>query len=137
MKLVRLFLGWLGLSPSCRHCHRRLDSRLSGPFHGGMSDVGTAYCRQCGRSLHFSFYSERYTERFQSSPWSLNAEEKLQLDNMFVPCPCGGQFSVDAAPRCPFCGNSLAYLVHGPSMYLKVSPFLYEERGDTVWSAKE
>jgi hypothetical protein len=120
----------------CPHCGMNLRDHVAGPFHGGLSNVATAYCEKCGRSLHFSSYSERFRRLTPHEPWNLSDGQKRLIEGALAHRDCGGSFRFDASPRCPGCAQPLTLIGPGSTMYVRIEPSLDEQRGAQIWSAQ-
>jgi len=44
-------------------------------------------------------------------PWMLDANERQKVEAAVKPCPAGGRFAFENPPLCPFCRESVAFLV--------------------------
>jgi hypothetical protein len=84
---------------ACEKCGCWSTYRL---LHTGFSDSAYAYCRDCGMTAVLNAY--RAVQRPVRVPWF--AEVSSEAAAYLLPCPCGGEFANDRAPRCPSCKTS-------------------------------
>ena len=67
-------------------------------IHNGFNDSAYAYCDECGMTALIDDFGGRTPEGMP--PYrAITALGEASL----APCPCGGSFRADAAPRCPGC----------------------------------
>ena len=89
-------------SGTCQHCAATFAYDL---LHCGFSELAYAYCEGCGMTALFDGWSP------QVPPTALVAWHQAigpELEPLLEPCPCGGRFRANAAPRCPSCGEALS-----------------------------
>lgn len=85
---------------TCEHCSRAFSYGL---IHNGFNDTAFAYCDSCGRTAFFSAWSKKPKEAiFPQGPLPSH------LEQLVIPCECGGHFRATAAPRCPHCHQPLS-----------------------------
>jgi len=53
-------------------------------------------------------------------PWMLDADEQRRVEEALKPCPHGGHFAFANPPLCPFCHESVAFLVPSRVYYIVV-----------------
>ena len=104
----------------CLCCHGKIELAQKYVYHAGFSNVGVAYCAQCGRTLTFSTFDKVYRSIVPDKhPWSLTTEEQRRVDSRLKPCKCGGRFSLREHPRCPYCWCNLSELLGGDICYVR------------------
>ena len=88
---------------ACEDCHKRFEYTL---IHNGVNSSSYAYCERCGTVAILDLSDSRFpVESLKKSAYQVIApgvEEHLK------PCSCGGKFSAQSAPHCPFCQQPLS-----------------------------
>jgi len=84
---------------ACEKCGHSSAYRM---LHAGFSDSAYAYCRECGMTAVLSAYGAVQPPVRVSWFEVVSSEAASYL----LPCPCGGEFVHDGAPRCPSCKTS-------------------------------
>lgn len=96
---------------TCKSCNNELTGEV---YHLGFSDLQALYCSTCPRVLllhdhdfiagngitfpsdsEFQFFNRHYLPYYR------------KVENLFLPCDCGGQFGFLNPPRCPHCNGLL------------------------------
>ena len=89
-------------SGTCEHCAATFAYDL---FHCGFSELAYAYCDRCGQTALLDGWSPMVPPEARAT-W--HQAISPGLEPLLAPCPCGGRFRADAAPRCPNCGQPLS-----------------------------
>jgi hypothetical protein len=84
----------------CEHCHRSFDYSL---IHNGFNDSAYAYCDACGCTAVISGWSPIP----EGAPIRVHQRIDSDVEQYLDQCACGGKFTADASPRCPFCRKVL------------------------------
>lgn len=111
-------------SLKCPHCQNTFNIRY---FHAGFSDIEFLYCNKCPNAVQISAYDDLHSYFYGkymglsfvvSGIISMVSGGEVAFGNCFKfqketemalkPCPCGGNFSYKAKPRCPCCLNSIS-----------------------------
>ncbi len=106
----------------CYHCHTSFTYHFA---HSGFGDEDFFYCDQCGAVAIVDWYSKQYRPFYEKyihknsyeaqKPESLAKFSKdkhdmlIEISQHLATCPCGGKFTIDAAPRCPYCKKRLLW----------------------------
>jgi hypothetical protein len=80
----------------CESCGGSFAYRL---VHAGFNDSAYAYCGDCGMTAVLGAYNPVQPPVRVRWFEAISAEVEAYL----LPCPCGGAFVRNAAPRCPSC----------------------------------
>jgi len=88
---------------SCDQCESTFHYYL---IHNGFNDSYYAYCNRCGLTAILDLYSPSFAKLgIKGVPQGLISQE---FQPHLGPCECGGQFTIEAAPRCPRCDKGLS-----------------------------
>ena len=98
----------------CKKCKKTISTEgqvLPGypkEIHSGFANQGYLYCDVCPTLLVFSSFDETYrTLIHKKHPWMLTRDEQKIVEDHLIKCPCGGNFTFDAKPRCPYCNTEI------------------------------
>lgn len=100
----------------CPRCNKPIP--FKGVYHAGFGAEGFLYCDKDATVLTFSAHDEEFGRLVpDKAPWppcaggNLTPKEQRLIEQHLRPCPCGGRFSFQNKPLCPFCGSSIEKLV--------------------------
>ena len=93
---------------TCPHCGREFEYER---YHAGFSNEGYMYCDEDETVLTWDTYNPAYSRLTSKHPWTLNPEEQKRVEAAVKPCPYGGKFAFANPPLCPFCHESIVFLV--------------------------
>ena len=82
---------------NCGACGDEFTYRL---IHNGFNDSAFAYCDQCGATGFLSYWTAAPAD---SAKFKDHGSIPFEAEALLEPCPCGGEFKRNAAPRCPKC----------------------------------
>jgi hypothetical protein len=115
---------------TCLHCGREFSYER---FHAGFSNLGYMYCDEDETVITWSTYNPAYIQIIHDKhPWVLDRKEQQKVEASLKPCPYGGCFSFDNPPLCPFCHESVAFLVQGKEYFIVTGRRVDGDRED-VW----
>ena len=87
---------------TCEHCGSVFPYEI---VHNGFNDSTSAYCDRCGTTAVLNLVGLQ--KRLVVMP-KLVVPISAEIENLLLPCACGGQFRGDAPARCPTCGKALS-----------------------------
>jgi len=69
------------------------------------------YCDHDETVLTWHALGPAYRRVVAKLPWMLETDEQRRVEESLKPCPYGGHFAFANPPLCPFCHESVAFLV--------------------------
>ena len=124
-----------GFEGKCAACGHKTQFRVGGGFFFHL-----LHCDRCGKERSIAFdklrdVHERYVKGLRG-PWTvvtMDRDQEIQenapiqplshdeyhhaIEELVGKCPCGGQFSMTAPPRCPRCQSAEITQVPGLEMF--------------------
>jgi hypothetical protein len=117
----------------CPTCRKKIELEQRYFYHAGRSNQGLLYCDRDPTVLVFSTYDSRYVQIVgEVHPWMLDFDQKAEIEEHLVGCPCGGSFSFSNPPRCPYCGGSLQSALPSSMHYVIVGRLIDGDR-EPIW----
>ena len=101
----------------CPHCEREFEYER---YHSGFGDEGYMYCDRDETVLTWNALKPAYGAIVPKLPWMLDANEQRRVENGVKACPFGGHFAFANPPLCPYCYESIAFLVPDRIYYVVV-----------------
>ena len=99
----------------CKSCNAKIHGEI---FHLGFSEMQALYCSDCPRVLLLK--DQGILERAAISwpnlhagdtgwqPWDQHLLSTYrEIEQLFLPCSCGGAYRFMSSPRCPKCNDLL------------------------------
>jgi hypothetical protein len=86
---------------SCDRCKRSFEYEL---IHNGFNDSAYAYCDTCGCTAMISGWRPAP----EGTTLRVHQQISKDIEELLEPCRCGGHFTANASPRCPYCKSPLS-----------------------------
>ncbi len=91
------------------------------------------YCDKDETVITWGSYNPAYMRVIPDKhPWLLDVDEQQTVEAAVKQCPYGGRFSFDNPPLCPFCHESVAFLVPSREYFIVTGRRLDGDSED-VW----
>jgi hypothetical protein len=115
----------------CPHCGREFEYER---YHAGFSNEGHMYCDRDETVITWDAYSPAYSKLTSEHPWMLDSVDQGRVEQALKPCPNGGRFAFANPPLCPFCRESVAYLVPNGEYFI-VTGRRVDADAEDMWTA--
>lgn len=100
---------------TCPHCCREFEYAR---YHAGFGNQGYMYCDQDETVLTWDTYVDPYSKLTSKHPWMLDSADQSRVEAALKPCPYGGSFAFANPSLCPFCHESIAFLVPSKEYFI-------------------
>lgn len=105
------------LTGQCDKCGKAFKYNL---IHNGFNESSYAYCNKCGKTVFFDTYKVPKEIKWFFIPHARHHAIPKDLEKYIEQCECGGNFKLDASPRCPHCHQILSPIE--ANKYIKSDP---------------